>query len=304
MTSETLSKKRANNVLVLGRGYIGNYLSTYLYQNIENVYQLGSDEFDYHNISKLTKFILNKGINTVVNCSGFTGRPNVDEAELRKEDCWRLNVLSPLEINRMCNIIDVRYVHISSGCIYTGYSAACADGYNETDKPNFGLFDESSFYSKSKHAFELMSKGLHNKIVRLRMPVCNDLTNPRNYLKKIMEYPNLIDYKNSKTYIPELCGFIKALLEADIDWIGQDIYNVVNQDPLYTQQVTCQLNNMNTGNWNKLSPNWVELKDLDITAPRSNCVLNNTKASQIFKFSDEKTVLNMVCNFNNGIAAS
>lgn len=300
MRSETLSKKKANNVLILGSGYIGNYLAQHLGQTDTKVYQLGSDEFDYHNISKLTKFILNKGIDTVVNCSGFTGRPNVDEAESRKKECWFLNVQSPLEINRACNIVDVRYVHISSGCIYTGYEKV----FTEKDDPNFGLFDESSFYSKSKHSFELMSKGLHNKIVRVRMPVCNDLTNPRNYLKKIMEYPNLINYLNSKTYIPELCGFIEALMEADIDWIGQDIYNVVNHEPMNTSQIVGELNWFNEGNWKQLNPNWVELEDLDIVAPRSNCVLDNTKALKIFKLSDETTILNMVCNFNNGIASA
>lgn len=300
MRSETLSKKKENNVLVLGRGYIGNYLANYLYKNVDNVYQLGSDEFDYHDNNKLVKFILNKGINILVNCSGFTGRPNVDEAELKKEECWRLNVVSPLEINRLCNRYGVEYYHISSGCIYTGYYQE----YTEDFKPNFGLFDVSSFYSKSKHAFEVMSKGLRNKIIRIRMPICNDLTNPRNYLKKIMEYPNLIDYKNSKTYIPELCGFIKALIDTDVYVNGQDIYNVVNQKPLYTRHVIDHLNRMNEGNWSKLNPKYVELEDLKITAPRSNCVLDNTKASEIFKLSDETTVMNMVCNFNNGIAGA
>ncbi len=296
MRSEILSKRKANNVLVLGRGYIGNYLAQYLK---DGVFQLGSEEFDYHNISKLTKFILNNGINVVVNCSGFTGRPNVDEAESKKSECWRLNVTSPMNINIACNKIDVKYVHISSGCIYDGVRK----DYTEEDTPNFGLFDESSFYSKTKHAFELMSAELDNKIVRIRMPICNDLANPRNYLKKIMEYPNLIDFTNSKTYIPELCGFIQALIEADMSWTGQDIYNVVNQEPMSTSQVISQLNWNNEGNWNKLDPNWVKLKDLNIAAPRSNCVLENSKALELFSFSSELEVLNMVCNFNNGIAA-
>lgn len=301
MRSETLSKKTENkNILILGRGYIGNYLSSYLQQNIDNIWQLDSHEFNYHDINNLTKFILNKEINIVVNCSGFTGRPNVDEAELKKEECWRLNVVSPLEINRLCNRYGIEYFHISSGCIYTGYD----HDYVEDYRPNFGLFDVSSFYSKSKHAFEVMSKGLRNKIIRIRMPICNDLTNPRNYLKKIMEYPNLIDYKNSKTYIPELCGFIKALIDENIYVNGQDIYNVVNQEPLSTEMVISQLNWMNEGNWNRLDPNWVQMKDLNIVAPRSNCILNNAKASKIFKFSSELEVLNMVCNFNNEIAST
>jgi UDP-glucose 4,6-dehydratase len=300
MTSEPLSKKTANNVLILGRGYIGNHLAQHLKQSEDKIYQLGSEEFNYHNTSKLTKFILNNKIETVVNCSGFTGRPNVDEAESKKPKCWFLNVMSPLNINRACNILDVDYIHISSGCIYTGYEKE----YTEKDDPNFGLFDESSFYSKSKHAFELMSVGLRNKIVRIRMPICNDLTNPRNYLKKIMEYPNLIDYVNSKTYIPELCGFIKALIEENPYHNGQDIYNVVNSGALTTNKIILQLNWHNEGNWNKLDPNWVGIEDLKIIAPRSNCVLDNSKAKKIYPLSSELEILNMVCNYNNGIQAT
>ncbi len=136
------------------------------------------------------------------------------------------------------------------------------------------------------------------------MPICNDLTNPRNYLKKIMEYPNLIDYTNSKTYIPDLCGFIKTLLEADLNWIGQDIYNVVNGGALSTRGVIDKLNNMNEGNWKVLNPNWVHLIDLNILAPRSNCVLDSSKAMKIYPLHTETEILNMVCNFNNGISAA
>lgn len=294
MRSETLSKRTESKILILGKGYVGTNLMKHLSKKFDDVYLMGSSDLNYHDSHELTKFLLNANIRTVINCSGFTGRPNVDEAESRKEECWRLNVTSPLAVNQACNRVDVRYIHISSGCIYTGYD----HWFNETDKPNFGLFDDSSFYSKTKHAFELMSRHLSNKIIRVRMPICNDLDNPRNYLKKIMEYPNLINYVNSKTYLPELCGFIEALLKSDVLWRGQDIYNVVNGGPLSTTSVVDHLNRMNEGNWKMLNPKWVGIEDLKITAPRSNCVLDNSKALCIYPLSDETTIMNMVCNYN------
>lgn len=300
MQSEISSKKKENNILILGGGYVGTQLFDHLYDKYPSVWLVTAELLNYHDTNRLSKFLLNKSITTVINCSGFTGKPNVDEAESKKEQCWFLNVMSPLDINKTCNNLGIEYIHISSGCIYSGY----LKDYTEDDKPDFGLFNESSFYSKSKHAFELMSKGLKNRIVRLRMPICNDLTNPRNYLKKIMEYPNLIDYENSKTYIPDLCGFIKALIDQNPYHNGQDIYNVVNGAAKTTKEVIAQLNSMNEGNWKIVNPNWVHLIDLDIKAPRSNCVLDNTKASKIFPLSTEEVVLNMVCNYNNGIQAT
>ncbi len=254
---------------------------------------------DYHDSKKLSKFILNKDIAIVINCSGFTGRPNVDEAELKKDECWHLNVISPLSINTLCNKLGIKYIHISSGCIYDGYDKV----FTEDDVPNFGLFNISSFYSKSKHAFELMSKHLDNKIIRIRMPICNDLDNPRNYLKKIIEYKNLINYVNSKTYIPDLCDFISCIIvKSGLSWNGQDIYNVVNPNTYNTREVVEHLNVMNEGNWDKLDPNWVNLEELAIVAPRSNCILNNEKANAIFKLHSEYEIMNMVCNYNNGVS--
>jgi len=300
MTSKNSSKKIYRNVLILGKGYIGTELAHHLSKIGDvNVFHISRSDIDYHDGKTLRKYIFNNEIGYAINCSGFTGRPNVDEGEIKSEECWNLNVVVPLRISILMEAMGVRYTHISSGCIYTGYERI----YTEKDNPNFGLFDVSSFYSKSKHAFETLVGDLNLKILRIRMPICYNLTNPRNYLKKIMEYPNLINYKNSKTLIPELCLFVQELLTNDnINWYnGCDIYNVVNPDPLTTMEVVDHLNYMNEGNWIMMNPNWVKIEDLHIVAPRSNCILDNTKADNIFKLSPEKIAMNKVCNYNNGI---
>lgn len=300
MTLEHSPKKCDPRILILGKGYIGSNLTLALTRQGYDVSWISSSDLNYHDTNVLAPYILNNDVRYIINCSGFTGKPNVDEAELKKSQCWELNVSSPVRINQLCNRLQVRYLHISSGCIYDGYDKI----FDENDGPNFGLFNDSSFYSKSKHAFELATSHLDNKIIRIRMPICNDLNNDRNYLKKIMNYPNLINVLNSKTYVPELCGFVDALLQKSDSWIGQDIYNVVNPNPLKTENVIHHLNRMNEGNWNVLSPNWVDISELSIKAPRSNCVIDNSKAAKLYNFSSESIVLNMVCNYNNGVASA
>ena len=288
--------KNQNKILILGKGYIGKGLFDFLSNN-HIVLWKNRIELDYGNQKELNKFILNNGVSTVINCFGFTGKPNVDEAEAKKDICWELNVVTPLNVLNTCNNIGIKYIHISSGCIYSGYKRE----YLETDTPNFGLFDESSFYSKSKHAFETLSQENDLKIIRIRMPICYDINNPRSYLSKIMKYPNLIDMINSKTFIPDLCGFVESLMVNCESWKGQDIYNVVNQDPLTTYDVIKILNDGNKGNWNNLDPRWIALCELDTVAPRSNCVLDNTKASKFYKFKTETEFMNMIMNNINGI---
>ena len=299
MTSKNLSKKSLNNsnILILGEGYVGTILHQSLTDHGYNVISKSRKDLDYHIPSDLMRFVLNSDIDVVINCSGFTGKPNVDEAEIKKDECWNLNVMIPKKIAELCNNIGVKLIHVSSGCIYSGYDKE----YKETDTPDFGLYHDSSFYSKSKHAFETITTNNRIKILRIRMPICFDLDNDKNYLKKIMNYPNLVDFKNSKTFIPELGDFINAMLQKqDLSWSGQDIYNVVHSTPLSTFEVVWTLNVNNQGKWKELKPNWVDMDELDIKAPRSNCILNNDKAMEIFQLSNEREIMvKLMNNINN-----
>ena len=274
-----------SDLLVIGNGYIGWEMFTHLTSLKHNVILVSRNDLDYHDQTIFKKYLLDNNIETVINCSGFTGRPNVDEGEIKKELCWKLNVSIPLQLATTCNSIGVKLIHISSGCIYNGYEK----DYTEIDPPNFGLSNYSSFYSKTKHEFEIVSKDKNLKILRIRMPITND-SNDRNYLKKILNYDNLIDFKNSKTYIPDLANVVDNLLKVDmIDfWRGQDIYNVVNPEPLTTREV-CEIMK-SSGKENK---NWkfVDMKDLQIKAPRSNCVLDGSKLDSLYKMRTETEII-------------
>lgn len=261
-----------NNVLILGAGYVGTELYCHSAKKHVNYYLKSRKDLDYTNNLELRKFILNNDINYVVNCSGFTGRPNVDEGELRKKDCWYLNVLLPLKISKICKDIGIGYIHISSGCIYSGYEKE----FTERDEPNFGLYDHSSFYSKTKHAFETLND--YGCTIRVRMPFGDDM-HERSYLTKIFKYDNLVNYKNSKTYIPDLCEFIEYIIEKNISTSSIGVINFVNPEAQDTKFVTEIMKSYNIEN-----KNWefVDIKDINITAPRSNCVLSIDKLKTLF----------------------
>jgi dTDP-4-dehydrorhamnose reductase len=272
-------------ILILGNGYVGSNLSKYLQSQNKEFFCFSRESFDYSDLSLLNKFLNNNGITHVINCFGFTGRPNVDECESRKEECWYLNVQLPLLISNLCKTLNVEYIHISSGCIYTGYDTE----YTEDDKPNFGLFNESSFYSKSKHAFEMFND--YGCIIRVRMPFCNEL-NDRSYLTKILKYDNLIDYTNSKTYIPELCEFILEITNSHYKCNDIGTINFVNPQAGNVNDVTLALKS-----YNLINTNWkiVDVETLNLAAPRSNCVLSINKLKKMFpnfKISTELQAIN------------
>lgn len=283
ISNPDLKKSSKTKILILGRGFIGTSLWFDLLDH--DPILANREHVDYHDISVLRKYLFNNGIDVVINAFGFTGTPNVDEAEEKKELCWRLNTLIPLNINRLCNDLGVKYIHISSGCIFDGYDKV----YDESDTPNFGLFDTSSFYSKSKHAFEYMAKDMNSKILRVRMPLCIS-DNPRNFIVKIKKYDNVISFVNSKTFLKDLGVVVRKIIDIKDKefWCGQDVYNVVNSNPLSTEQMMEMMKKANYFN-----PNWklVDVKDLNLAAPRSNCVLDNSKIEVIHKMRDEADVV-------------
>jgi dTDP-4-dehydrorhamnose reductase len=287
MKSNPSSKTNTNKqILILGGGYIGSHINQHLTKAGYSTKVITSSDVNYHDKKTFWNFVVREYNPThVINCSGFTGRPNVDEGELKKELCWQLNVVSPMQCADVCAAHGIRYIHIGSGCIYAGYEKE----FTEEDSPNFGLFDNiSSFYSKTKHAFEVMSKNLPVKIIRIRMPI-SKLSDSRSFLSKIRNYNNIIDYKNSKTYIPDLCQFVAVLLEhPTLQWTEQDVYNVVNPSPLTTLEVMDIMKDFQLHN-----PAWkiVKIEDLDIKTGRSNCIMSNKKASELLTLRPECDII-------------
>jgi dTDP-4-dehydrorhamnose reductase len=273
-------------LLILGKGYIGTNLKNYLVQEKHEVYNFSRAELDYSSQERLYNFLIKQPVDAVINTSGFTGRPNVDECETKKEQCWKLNVLLPKLIEDTCKEVDANFIHVSSGCIYSGYEK----DFTEDDKPNFGMFeDHSSFYSKSKHAGELNLDHNFSNIVRIRMPIEGELTD-KNLLTKLLKYNNIIDFRNSKTDITVLCEFIETIA----DNFQAGIFNAVHGNSLSTKQVVDIMKEFGIENkdWK-----FVPYDDLDIACNRSNCVLDNTKSKESldFDWGDEEFYIRKNC---------
>ena len=118
-------------ITLIGHGYIGKHIQTELWhQDLKHNWISHTDP-----IPSNTTYI--------INCAGYTGVPNVDACEYNKQETIEGNVLFPLNLERSTN---VPIMHISSGCVYTGYKDG---GWLETDTPNFN-FDNASFYSATK----------------------------------------------------------------------------------------------------------------------------------------------------------
>jgi dTDP-4-dehydrorhamnose reductase len=265
------------NILLLGKGYIGENLNEHFISKSDiksNIYS--KKDLNYLDFNTLNKYLQKNQsirIDYIINCAGYTGRPNVEGCENDKETCWKYNVKLPIILTEIASYWNIPIIHISSGCVYTGYEK----DYTEEDEPNFGIYNkESSFYSKTKHACELSLKNSNSYIFRIRMPFSHK-SSERNYIDKILKYDNLISYKNSLTNINDLNEFIYKFINLK-NKPEYGIYNVTNQGFTTAKEVVeiLKKHKLENKNWKFLNQD-----ELNFKVARSNCVLSTEKIKKL-----------------------
>ena len=166
-------------VLIFGNGYIGNRLAKSIEGSVLCINKV-------YTINEIHTAIKQNSPNVVINCIGKVGRPNIDWCESNKEETFFTNVTLPFLMREVCSALDIKMVHISTGCIYEGKG-----NYTEDDKPNF----HGSFYSMTKEICEDGLKHFDVLQLRIRMPIDN-IVNPRNLLTKLLNYDEIINEVN------------------------------------------------------------------------------------------------------------
>lgn len=251
-------------ITLIGHGYVGEHIHK----------ELNKQKLNYTHITH--NDIVPKNTTVIINAAGYTGSPNVDTCEYKKQETINGNVIWPLNLEH--NFTDIPIVHISSGCVYTGYKL---NGYTEFDEPNFD-FNNGSFYSGSKTLAQKLLEPFMNKsyLLRIRMPF-GDKEHPKNLLTKLVKYEKLIDYENSLSYINDVAN---VAVYFALEKPTPGIYNVCNPGSLTTKEIADMM---------KLNKNWFTEEEFkkNTKAPRSNCVLNTDKIMSVYELPDVRSTL-------------
>ena len=152
-------------------------------------------------------------------------------------------------------------------------------GWKEEDEPNFSFRSPPcSFYSGTKTLGEEVLEGAENCYVwRLRIPF-NHEPSPRNYLQKLLNYENLLEAENSVSHLEEFC---QKCLECFTKGVEPGIYNMTNPGSVNTSQVTeWMIQEGLTDKRFTFFETEDEFMEKAAKTPRSNCVLDTTKAEK------------------------
>jgi dTDP-4-dehydrorhamnose reductase len=216
------------------------------------------------------------GVERVINCAGFTGKPNVDACETQKAACLMGNAVLPGLIREACEELEIPWGHVSSGCIFTGRRPGGA-GFREDDPPNFSFRQNyCSYYSGTKALGEEILAGAEQCYVwRLRIPF-DETTSPRNYLQKLLAYDRLLEAENSLSQLDE---FVAACVDCFRLKAPYGVYNLTNPGSVWTSDVTALMRSLGvTDREFKFFDNEAQFMAQAAKTPRSNCVLDSSKA--------------------------
>ncbi|MFA4889235.1 MAG: sugar nucleotide-binding protein [Candidatus Omnitrophota bacterium] len=207
-----------SDILIFGKGFIGTRLQEGLDCAIsgKKIFRLADAQEEIANFKP----------KVIINCIGHIGR-NVDDCEADIDLTLSANVFAPLVLAEAALRNRIKFIQISSGCIFH-YDYGKNVPIDETKDPDFfGLFySRTKIYSEQ--AIRLLCGKFPVLIVRIRVPLDNR-PGARNLIDKLAVYKKAIDLPNSVTYIPDFISAMKHLLKID----ASGIYNVVNKGGLY-----------------------------------------------------------------------
>lgn len=263
-------------VLIGASGYVGTEFSQQISSRGHRLTAIGRRDCDLYSVDALVSQLRSAAPDAVINCAGYTGKPNVDACESDKANCLAGNGVLPGMIAAACRQLELPWGHVSSGCIFTGRRED-GGGFTELDPPNFSFRQNNcSFYSGTKAlGEEVLADEDRCYIWRLRIPFSN-IDSPRNYLTKLIRYDTLLEAENSLSNLPEFCT---AALDCFASNVPFGIYNLTNPGSVMTSEVVAMI--QETGVCDK------EVRFFDSEAdfmakaaktPRSNCVMDSSKA--------------------------
>ncbi len=261
--------------LIGASGYVGSEFVTIGKKRGLDIVSVGRTSCDIYNTRALTDHLKTLAPDVLINCAGYTGKPNVDACELDKAACLAGNAVLPGVIAEACDALSLPWGHISSGCIYTG-KRSDGNGFTEDDTPNFTFRqDNCSFYSGTKALGEEVLTDVDCYIWRLRIPFSN-IDSPRNYLSKVMNYHTLLEAENS---LSNLDDFVTACLDCFEKSVPYGIYNLTNPGSVTTSEVVEMiLSNDLVNREFRFFDSEDQFMQLAAKTPRSNCVMDSTKA--------------------------
>lgn len=262
-------------IILGGTGYVGSAFVRLFRAGGVPYRVVSRAQVNYYECDELVSAIRETGAEFLINAAGYTGKPNVDACEVHKADCLLGNSVLPGIVRSACELAEIPWGHVSSGCIYAG-SRPDGAGFTEEDPPNFTFRQNNcSFYSGCKALGEECLADAENVYIwRLRIPF-NAEDSRRNYISKLLRYERLLEARNSLSHLDE---FVDVCWQCWKRRVPTGIYNATNTGSITTHEVVEMIQRtLDPARAFRFFESEDEFMRVAATTPRSNCVHDNSK---------------------------
>jgi dTDP-4-dehydrorhamnose reductase len=202
-------------VLLIGRGQVGTELN-------ERLHDVELHWWDGRIEDVTRKMLQSLTPDVVVNAAGKT---DLLWCENNAREAFTSNVEAPVELYKRILTAKkpVRFIHLSSGCIWDGPYDENGDAFEPMSAPS-----PASYYAWTKAACDalLLSIDPGNVAVLRPRQVYSSRESARNTLMKLLRYPKLIDTPNSMSSAEVIAKTVQELLTVQ-SWSG--VYNVYDR---------------------------------------------------------------------------
>jgi dTDP-4-dehydrorhamnose reductase len=272
-------------ILIFGsKGWIGSQFINYL-NHINNIYDNEPITIIETNVRADNELLVNDIVlaHTPSHIISFIGRTSGDginsidylEQDGKLSENLKDNLYAPVVLAYIANKYKIHYTYIGTGCIF---NQDCPQNrcYLDTDNPDFF----GSSYSIVKGFTDRIMRLNQNTVLnlRIRMPISNS-HHPRNFITKIINYPNICSMSNSMTVLPTMFPVIIYLMKNKIN----GSFNLVNNGLISHNEILQMYKKIVNPllSWNNIS---IEEQDKLLLSKRSNCFLSSKKIHDIYPY--------------------
>lgn len=215
-------------VLIFGRGQIGQFYLEYFSKIGWNA---SIADADITKPDEIAASINAFGPEVVINTAAKT---NLEWCDKNRLEAFEVNVLGANHIANICDLNNIYFVHLSSGCIFSS-----VDGNDIKDEQS--IPNPESYYSWTKVWSEDMvrfkrSSNFKYLILRPRQPVSARLNN-KNMLVKMLTFNKFVDTPNSGTVIEDFMTWTEQLISMG----ATGIYHLANQNWTTPYQIALKI---------------------------------------------------------------
>lgn len=207
--------------LIGNKGMLGSDVDFFLKETHKD-YTASDIEVDITDLEQLKRFISDKKIDWIINCSAYTA---VDKAEDEPEKAFKINTEGALNIAKIAREKEAKLIHISTDYVFDGEKNG---SYTEDDDPNpMGAYGKSKLEGE-KNIQNLIEKYFIFRTAWLYGKNGNNFVYTMLRLFKEKEAVKVVSNQwGTPTHTKDLAGTIIKIIQDKSDKYG--IYHFTNE---------------------------------------------------------------------------